>query len=367
MFTSDSSVQGYGVFLDEINIVRNATPPSTPHITNVTPSSGRAEALELGSSVAASNSTQVTISGSSFGATKGSVKFWRIGTIQYDATIVSWTNTKIVAKVPGRISSGAIPGGDGNVQVFTSGGTPSDNYGNFDVTYSYGGGKFPGSKVTYVVNANTADTADELLAVQSAADTWSNAGANFGFVYGGSTSKTDIAMDGENSLVWVNYDTGSVATTTTWWVGTNTKSIVECDIAFNDLNINWGTDNSSTKMDVQTVTTHELGHWQQLLDLYGSADNKKMMYGYVSDGVIARTLSTNDVAGIKWIYGLGTLPVNGDILVYYRGLDVYPDIVETSDLLKAADDWRDGIVPPGFSVGIATDQLLTLADEWRSS
>ncbi len=57
----------------------------------------------------------------------------------------------------------------------------------------------------------------------------------------------------------------------------------------------------------------------------------------------------------------------GDILAYYRGLGQYPNIVETSDLLNAADDWRNNIIPPGFYVSITTPQLLTLADEWRNS
>jgi hypothetical protein len=55
------------------------------------------------------------------------------------------------------------------------------------------------------------------------------------------------------------------------------------------------------------------------------------------------------------------------MLVYYRGLGKYPGIVETSDLLKAADDWINDTVPPGFSVSITSPQLLALADEWRHS
>ncbi len=57
----------------------------------------------------------------------------------------------------------------------------------------------------------------------------------------------------------------------------------------------------------------------------------------------------------------------GNILEYYRGLGMNPNIVETDDLLKAADDWRINIVPSGFSVSISTNELLTLADEWRNS
>ncbi len=58
---------------------------------------------------------------------------------------------------------------------------------------------------------------------------------------------------------------------------------------------------------------------------------------------------------------------NGDILTYYRGLGQYDSLVETNDLMKGADNWRNDIIVPGFSVSINTDQLLTLADEWRVS
>ena len=53
-----------------------------------------------------------------------------------------------------------------------------------------------------------------------------------------------------------------------------------------------------------------------------------------------------------------------DILLYYRGLGNYPNVVETTDLLKAADDWSNNIAPPGFASPITTQQLLSLADEW---
>ncbi len=56
---------------------------------------------------------------------------------------------------------------------------------------------------------------------------------------------------------------------------------------------------------------------------------------------------------------------NNDILTYYRGLGENANIVETNDIMKSADDWRSNIVPQGFSTPITTDQLLTLADEWR--
>ena len=65
----------------------------------------------------------------------------------------------------------------------------------------------------------------------------------------------------------------------------------------------WGTDGSAGKMDVQNLATHELGHSQRLLDLYGTADAEKTMYGCSSTGETKkRTLEAEDIAGIQYIY-----------------------------------------------------------------
>jgi parallel beta-helix repeat protein len=61
---------------------------------------------------------------------------------------------------------------------------------------------------------------------------------------------------------------------------------------------------------------------------------------------------------------LTIVPQFHDILSYYRGLGNDPNVVETTDLLKAADDWSRNITPPGFASPITTQQLLSLADEW---
>jgi glucose/arabinose dehydrogenase len=55
------------------------------------------------------------------------------------------------------------------------------------------------------------------------------------------------------------------------------------------------------------------------------------------------------------------------ILTYYRSLGNDPNVVETTDLLKAADDWSRDTTPQGFTSPITTQQLLTLADEWSST
>jgi hypothetical protein len=56
--------------------------------------------------------------------------------------------------------------------------------------------------------------------------------------------------------------------------------------------------------------------------------------------------------------------INVGILSYYRSLASDPNVVETKDLLIAADDWNNNIIPPGFTSPVTTQQLLMLADEW---
>ena len=50
-------------------------------------------------------------------------------------------------------------------------------------------------------------------------------------------------------------------------------------------------------MDIQTITTHELGHALGLRDLYGDADAAKVMYGFANEGVVKRDLTDSEKAG----------------------------------------------------------------------
>lgn len=275
-----------------------------PVITSISPDSGPAKAAKLGSSEAASDSTRVVVTGENFGFFPGSLEFWRSLSNYKEADIESWNDTHIIARIPGRPSSYSKPDGSGNVRVVTSGESISDG-SSFYVTYSYGGGRWPGNSMTYQVNPNTLDTTGELDAIRAAANTWNGASSDFEFIYGGSTSKTDIGFDGENTILWVGYNTGSIATAWTYWNYLDPNTIIECDMLFNDIYYEWNTSGAPTpfQMDVQTIATHEFGHMLHLLDLYGTADSGKMMYGYGRPGMVKRTLHPDDIAGIVYIYG----------------------------------------------------------------
>jgi hypothetical protein len=98
-------------------------------------------------------------------------------------------------------------------------------------------------------------------------------------------------------------------------------------------------------------------------------------YNWTNPNYVQRTedsisYATNSIADVIYTLLQTGSPIptpNHDIVVYYRSLGQHPNIVETDDLLKAADDWRGNIVPQGFLISLTTSQLLTLADGWRNS
>lgn len=68
---------------------------------------------------------------------------------------------------------------------------------------------------------------------------------------------------------------------------------------------------------------------------------------------------------IEVIEGNNTITL--DIFSYYRRLGSDPEKLETTDLLKAMDDWRSGTMPPGFARQIMTWELTDLVNEWAMS
>ena len=267
-----------GTYPDEATI-RTQQVLVAPVISGIVPSSGPAHAAQMGSSDCAADSSGIIINGSDFGSIQGTsyVRFWREGSTYHNACVDSWSNTQIQARVPCDVSSG-------NVQIVTSSGVSNGVY--FTVTYSYGGAKWPSGAYpepmseVYGVNENCADPAGELAALQAAANTWTGvSNSDFYFRYGGTTSTTGPIYNGLNEIMWVADTGGSIATC---WIWSYPHTIDEFDIEFDDGHYLWGTDGGAGKMDVQNIATHELGHALGLLDLYGTVDADKTMYGFLA-------------------------------------------------------------------------------------
>jgi hypothetical protein len=200
----------------------------------------------------------------------------------------------------------------------------------------------------YLVNVNTTDVPSDqaLQAVQAAADTWTNVdGADFEFVYGGTTTATDASNppNGKNEVLWKNEGHTGVLGTAWFWYRSSTKEIFEADMVINDY-YNWDTSGAPTgeEFDLQSVVLHEFGHFLHL----GHDDNPDaVMYPAIAPGVVARTLHTNDIAGIQHIYPMPPPPCLSD----FDG----DGTVELTEIAQIAGCWR--VAPGDSSCSVAYD------------
>ena len=223
----------------------------------------------------AGTNSLVTLTGSGFG-TKGSndhlvFYFLTSGSTDWfmydDSQIVSWSDTQIQGYVPIDTIPGDYPYSacSGPVAVYKNG-----SWGNLipiTVTFGYGQYKWPGTGPTVTYRINDGGVAGRLAAVQSAANTWVNASANFSFSYGGTTSATTKSQNGVNEILWEDLPAGTVGQTYGWGSG---GTITECDTSFNtDYVWNTAVTCPAGQYDVPFIGTHEIGHWLNLRDLYG--------------------------------------------------------------------------------------------------
>jgi hypothetical protein len=295
-------------------------PPENVTIVSINPDSG-----------SAGTETEVTIEGTHFGAVQGTgrVEFWwgrgNLGDPdRIEAPIVSWSDTLIVCTVPvAELNSYAATASSGPVRVITDSGDVSNEV-TFITTFSYMESSWsrstPITEVPYRINENTGDCAGEGAAIIAGANSWNNAGAALSFDHSGSHNNTDVGFNFHNDIMWITgLPIGVLARASQWNFG---ETILEADIAFNDT-YNWSCDNNPDpgEYDIQSVTSHELGHWLSLRDLYGNIgdgenDIDKTMYGRTGVGVIKRVLHQDDIDGIFWIYGIAcTPPVTGDWVI----------------------------------------------------
>lgn len=176
--------------------------------------------------------------------------------------------------------------------------------------YSLMGVKWTSFPVSYVINpTNTQGLTQDFItsAISQSAETWDAATSRelFNNVYNVNITGVFGVNDGRNTIVFGDNEanTGVIAVTSTWYTMT-TRRIVDFDLSLEE-NYAWG--NASldpTKMDVQNIGTHELGHGVGLNDLYNTC-TAETMYGYSGVGETSkRTLNPGDIAGIRAIYGI---------------------------------------------------------------
>lgn len=177
--------------------------------------------------------------------------------------------------------------------------------------YSSFGSWGTGPAVMYInpQNADVSATAAE-TAIRTAMGVWnSQGGTPFQFQFGGRVSDTSTGHDGKSVILFRNVANGSTLGTSYAW-SVNGK-LVESDVIFWDGGYKFftGTSGCSSGMYIEDVAVHELGH---SAGLGHSQDSGASMYprasAYCSQSW--RTLASDDIAGLKSLYGSASPATN---------------------------------------------------------
>lgn len=143
----------------------------------------------------------------------------------------------------------------------------------------------------------SADAAEAAVKVGMAA--W-NGKTHFQYLYGGRVKDTATSIDGRNVVIFRNATNGSAVATTYSWSKSGAR--FDSDTVFWDATYRFytGTSGCSSGVYIEDVAAHELGHTAGLLH---SSLTDATMYGvYRYCGMIMRTLSSDDIAGLKKLY-----------------------------------------------------------------
>lgn len=316
---------------------------ATPVISSFTPTS-----------ITAGTQSELTISGSNFGASAGAngvVRFQNSnaasGFVNSEAfDLVSWSDNEIVVMVPSRtFSSGCA--GTGTIQVRnnmnetgTSSGTLTVEFAHSNVL-DFDGIKYQprivennpagGMTFTFSTSLCSSSNQDAANAFARALRSWRCA-SSVNWEIETSTTIVDGAFD--DGINIVTFDVGSplgpgiLGQTTSrysacsssgwnWWV-------VEVDVNLNNSFTWYYCDDPSPgnmpagSYDFQSVAFHELGHGHQLSHII---DASAVMHRSISNNTIKRTLNANELAGANYSLSLSPNPCGPDLMTLINPSD----------------------------------------------
>lgn len=161
------------------------------------------------------------------------------------------------------------------------------------------GYSFDGQRFVYNTNycyyaSSIPSTWQSSSALANARSAWNNAGSPFRLYYD---------AGGANYMYAANMGADNGALATTWHIThpNPNQPLLHTDgrIRFNTY-YSWSTSGESTKYDVQSAATHEIGHW---LQLGHSSTTSATMWSAMGKGeTIKRTLAMDDINGINAAY-----------------------------------------------------------------
>ncbi len=165
--------------------------------------------------------------------------------------------------------------------------------------------RWPSQTAFYNITNNLAATEFE-PAIDQAASTWGATGAAWFF------TPANIPVDAQygvgDGISVIDYttppsDPSAPGETTVFVSDGDSTEIVEVDTTLNP-NLPWfSTGYDPNSYDVQSVSTHEFGHWLELLN--NPANPGDVMYGHIDPGQLKRVLTSDDIQGIQFLYPPG--------------------------------------------------------------
>jgi hypothetical protein len=155
------------------------------------------------------------------------------------------------------------------------------------------------------------DEATVLDALGRAMGEWSRWNSNIAFTNTGTSDATFGAdgpdgscADGTNVVTWERFSNDVVGAAATC-LDRAGRVVRDTDLALN-INHRWqdGTNERRPGYDLQSIFTHELGHWLGLADLYVGIDaSRQTMFGSTNHNEVhARTLALGDIRGVQRAY-----------------------------------------------------------------
>lgn len=265
-------------------------------------------------SITAGTYSVLTINGSGFGASAGTVSFKNAddgGATFINALpseIVSWSATQIQVKVPTDAGTGVIQvNGVSSTQTLTipyshlnvSTGTPTVAYMTRHVAKQSGG-------YVWTYNNNFITNLPAKAAFERSLQSWRCA-TFINWTLSGSTSTVSAAAGGDGvNIVTFNGSLGAgvLGNCYSYWSGCGTAPnmnwfVSELDIQFSNTpgGLSWQFGPAAptgSQYDFESVTVHELGHGHQLGHVINSSD---LMHYALANGQQKRTLNTDDLNG----------------------------------------------------------------------
>ena len=318
--------QTRGIYLGQLTI-SNTINNGPAYISSFSPTS-----------ISAGTQSLITINGSGFGSTPGSVFFkWSgadgdvaIGT--NSSEIISWSNTQIVAKVSESAGSGIISvilNGDHNNPIKSN--TPLTvkyavftSYNALPLILSNNNGN---GGYTFRMETNFANNTAASTSFKKAMDTWVCA-TNINWGIGPTTTVSEAASTNVNMVKFGGASEIIVGTLAYTSMGFNRCpngewELGDVDITFNNQDYNWNYTSSapsSNQYDFETVALHQLGHAHGLVHVNNVGDP---MYYNTKIGTTNRSLNAAVIEGGNFMLtnsaAMGALSCNGAIIPFPAG------------------------------------------------